>query len=363
MQKIKVVHCISSLTRGGAEEVVCSLIEALQAKGNYIQHVIYFHDGPHRARLEKQGIHCYQITGYIKPYDPLAFFRFYKLIKKLNPTVIHSALWLANFFARLTGSLCGIKTINSLHNTITYNHDGCIRIIIDATTLFLADTLIAVTPAVAASAPMMLQKKIHIIPNGIDQKKLLCSAKMTRKNLHFSDKNYIIGCVGRFVPVKNHALLIACFAKIREKFPHAHLVLLGSGPLEKMLRTQVEKYALTQYVTFIIEQPAQHYYALFDCFVQPSKNEGLSLALLEALTFSLPVIVTGHAQEHPVITHNKTGLVIQPDSQKELYDALEIIITNKQLQNNLAAEATTLAHMYDLQTMANKYHTLITDCK
>lgn len=357
MSKINLVHCISSLKMGGAEEVVCSLIEALPAE-QYTQSVIYFHDGPHRKRLEESGIKCYQIQGFVAPFDPVAFGRFLLRIKKLKPDVMHSALWLANLFTRITGKLLRIKTINSLHNTITRDHDGLVRMLIDKLSLFLADTIIAVTPAVAASAPQNIQYKIRVIPNGINQEKLLSQKKITRTELNLTSEHFVIGAVGRFVPVKNHALLISCFAQLHQKYPDSRLVLLGTGPLEQALRAHTQKLMIADYVTFVIGQPAQHYYSLFDCFVQPSKNEGLSIALLEALTFSLPVIVTGKTHQHAVITTGQTGLVIEPDNHTELYIALEKLIEEKPLSNRLTSASCALADNYGIQAMADKYNDL-----
>lgn len=357
MNTTKLLHCISSLQRGGAEEVVCSLIEALAYE--YDQTVIYFHDGPHRERLEKQGILCIHIKGLIAPFDPVAFIRFMCVIQKIKPDVLHSALWLANLFARVAGTVLRIPVINSLHNTITRDHDGFTRIIIDKLSLSLADTIIAVSPAVALSAPRIVQKRITIIPNGINHEKLLMSAHHTRKELGYSDDLFIIGTVGRFVPVKNYDLLITCFAQLHKNYPNTHLLLIGSGPLETALRAQVNSQELDHVVSFIINQPAQEYYPLFDCFVQPSKNEGLSIALLEALAWALPVIVTGLNKQHSVIQDTQNGFVITPDNTQELYSALEKIYASATLRNSLgAAGKQCVAEQYSLQHMARQYQNI-----
>jgi len=358
LKKTKLVHCISSLQRGGAEEVVCSLIEALIPE--YTQTVVYFYDGPHRISLEAQGIRCIQIQGLIAPYDLLAFIRFFKIIRALKPDVMHSALWLANLFARITGKLLRIKTVNSLHNTITRDHDGYMRILIDKISLTLADHIIAVTPLVALSAPRAIQHKIRVIPNGINHQKLLSHPRISREQLQLDQEHFVIGAVGRFVPVKNHTLLITCFSQIYRKHPHTRLVLLGAGPLEQDIRTHIKNLRLEHSIRLVIAQPAQHYYALFDCFAQPSKNEGLSIALLEALSFALPAIVTGQHQSHPVITDAIDGIVIHPDSVTQLVNALETLILNKQLCDQLGKQGSALVQKhYSLTAMAQTYSSLL----
>src|SRR5579859_5390998 len=96
----KVVHLISSLKIGGAESLLYDLIVGL-GNQDYEHHVIYFHHGPHVARLEQLGVSTYQVRGIITLYDPIFFWRLARLIKKLKPDVIHSALWAANFAGRI----------------------------------------------------------------------------------------------------------------------------------------------------------------------------------------------------------------------------------------------------------------------
>lgn len=358
MQKIRLTHCISSLKIGGAEEVLCSLIEALP-HNIYEQTVVYFHDGPQRARLENAGIPCYHIKGFLTLYDPIAFIRFVRCIQLLKPDILHSALWLANFFARITGTLLHIRTINSLHNTITRDHDGLVRMAMDTISLRLADAIIAVSPSVADSAPTKVQSKITVIPNGVNAQTLIQKNKdshKTRADIGLSDTHFVFGTVGRFVPVKNYELLIAACVPVFATHAHARLIILGSGPLEHVLRMQAQSLGIADKIIFIINEPAYAYYSLFDCFVQPSKNEGLSIALLEALCFSVPAIVTG-TPKHPVIEHMRTGLVVEPAMQA-LVQALTTYITSPALCERFATASAHITAAYSCTRMAQQYHAL-----
>src|SRR3982750_1406571 len=91
-----VVHVISSLKIGGAETVLYDLTRGLHVKG-YQQSVIYFHEGPFSAQLCSLGIQVYYVMGLICLYDPVFWWRMYRLLHNLNPDTIHASLWSAGF--------------------------------------------------------------------------------------------------------------------------------------------------------------------------------------------------------------------------------------------------------------------------
>lgn len=360
-QEKHIVHIITGLQRGGAETVLITLAtELAQAPYHYKQSVIYFKDGPLRSDLESLGIDCYK-ASYISTFSR---------IQKLKPDLIHSSLWSANFVARLYAKLLSIPVYCSLHNLS--EHSGVFRNFIDALFPFTPTGFIAVSQEVKRSYTQFLPpKKITIIENGIPAAPWirLCSPQAaaitpppspeTVEGLTRNPGTYTIGAIGRFVPVKNYDLLLDAFALLHKDFPQTRLLLVGHGPLENSLRAQVIKLAISEAVTFIINKPAQEFYPLFDCFVQPSKHEGISIALLEALQAQLPVIVTGKNKQHNVVEDDKHGLVIEPDSIQELYLALRKYILNPELAYNHAQEGQSFINeKFSSASMAKKYHTL-----
>lgn len=335
-----IVHIITGLQRGGAETMLLTLVtELAQAPYDYKQSVIYFKDGVMREQLEARGIACYKAS----------YAQTFWLIKKLNPDLIHSSLWSANIIARLCARLLAIPIYCALHNSA--EHSGLLRNYIDRFFPFRPTSYIAVSHQVKESYTHFLPaQNITVIENGI-------SPAYHPSPRRSRDEKYTIGAIGRFVPVKNYHILLEAYALIHQKFPHTRLVLVGHGPLERQLRDQAQQLNISPAVTFVINQPAHNYYPQFDCFVQPSQHEGLSIALLEALQADVPVIVTGHDRRHTFIEDKKHGLVIEPNSVHELYQALTYYVLNPQValyytksaqeyvQKNFCAGR--MAHQYD----------------
>ncbi len=364
MQRIKLVHIISSLKIGGAESVLIDLLNAL-SHDHYEHHVIYFHDGPNRLHIQTLGIPTYHVSGFVYSYDALFWWRLYRLMQQIRPDLIHSSLWAASFAARVVSVCTSIPVICVVHAEL--GHHGGLRTLLDYYTFSYAHAIVAVSEGVAASLVAQLgarhAQKIVLIKNGIDVVALQKKQEQQRKEwsaIGLSSDHFVIGAVGRFVPVKLFDQLIAAYAELAKKYETVRLVLVGMGPLEDTLRAQVRQLGLEEYVVFVVGESAYGYYPLMDCFVLPSLQEGLSIALLEAMASERACIVTSADGKHPVVENQINGMVITPANIPQLVDALTVLIENRELKVQLGNNAqATIAKNFTLARVANSYSNLI----
>jgi glycosyltransferase involved in cell wall biosynthesis len=133
-----------------------------------------------------------------------------------------------------------------------------------------------------------------VITNAIDVENIAgkqLSRSAAREALGIDDDDFVFGAIGRLVPVKGHASLIKAFATVAGGHPKAKLAIIGGGRLELELKELVRSLDLEDRVHFIGHvEGASRYVRAFDVFVIPSLSEGTPLALLEAMTGSVPVI-------------------------------------------------------------------------
>lgn len=360
-KKNTIVHIITSLKIGGAESLLVDFLEH-PAAAQVNHKVIFFHDGPNRQRLLQLGIACYQIKGMICMYDPVFFVRLYRLIKRLKPDCIHTWLWSANIAGRIIGKRMHIPILNSFH--LGVDQDGFIRNVIDRFTLKMPERMIAVSDGVAHS--IMEQFKVYkperlkVIKNGIDAQKIVTKShktEITRKLLGLSDEHYVLGSVGRWIARKNYVFLIELFAQLYEHNNAMRLVLVGKGHKKQALHEQVEQLGLQGKVIFVEGQPALGYYPLFDCFIQTSFKEGISIALLEAMSCSLPCIITEPSGMHEVMIHEYNGMIVSSYNHDEVCTIVERLASDKQLAASLGLNAyQTIMNEFGLTTMVDAYH-------
>ncbi len=357
MTTSKLIHVTSSLRMGGAEKVLYTLVKALASQG-YNQTVIYVHGGPYQKELEQLGIKTIQISGRFFRYDLFFFIRLYRALRTEQPTVIHSLLWAANVSARLCAWLLSQPIVCAYHNNI--EQDGLLRSWCDRLTVHGADRLIAVSEQVADALKQrswLPAERITIIKNGIDTEQLAQINMLTKQDLGLPDKAYLIGAVGRFVPIKRFDYLITTYAAMH-RVDNRYLVIIGSGPDEQELRSLAQTVGNDR-VLFMTDVLALPYYQLFDCFVQPSVKEGISLALLEAMYYKRPCVVMGTDQYHPVIQHGHNGLIIDPYDQQALIGALHQLYTDRKYSLMLGQHAHYMVNeQFALPTMIQKYERL-----
>jgi len=131
----------------------------------------------------------------------------------------------------------------------------------------------------------------RIIKNAINANDFKFDGGVTRNNIRKVlglDDKFVIGHIGHFSPVKNHAFLMQVFNEIYKKEPNSVLLLVGDGRLRSEIENMVKSLNLTKAVLFLGRRhdiPAL--LNAMDILVFPSKFEGLGIALIEAQAASL----------------------------------------------------------------------------
>jgi glycosyltransferase involved in cell wall biosynthesis len=364
--KQKIIHLTTSLKVGGAESLICDILRHLQH--DYEHHVIYFHDGPNVKRIKDLGIATYQVKGLICKYDPIFCARLFLLMLKIKPNHILSHLWSANLLGSIFAKILNIPIICVMHlasNVEMQSKNSFLRNSLDAITFKCAKKLVAVSDCVykdlLTNTPA-IKNKLTIINNGIDYNNVvnigLQNAK-TREQFGLNSDHFVIGCVGRFIPRKRHELLINSFAICTKDYPNMKLFLLGSGPLQESLKNKVEELGIADKVIFSSSDNAYGFYPLFDIYVSTSQEEGLSIALLEAMSFGLPCIVTNKTKAHEVITDNFDGFVVGSNDASELQN-LFIKLNNSELRKKIGESAKeTVKTKFCFNNMIKQYKELL----
>ncbi|MBD3273223.1 glycosyltransferase [Candidatus Dependentiae bacterium] len=347
---MKIFHVITSLKIGGAEKALLNFLQkSINDKNEHI--IAYFYPGPILKKIIKLGFKTYQIKGLFFKYDFFAFYKLKKTIKKNKPDIIHSSLWSANFLSKIIAKSLGIPIICDLHSNFMY--DGKIRRLIENLTLLKADKYVAVSYSVKEGFLSSFKKKfkklepkITVIPNAINIDNIKNQKqKLKRKDLGFNKNDFIIGAVGRLEKIKSYDLLIKSFAQVLSKIKKINslnknldylkpikLCIVGDGSEKSYLEDLTKKLDIQKDVTFTgIRNDINQLYPLFDCLCISSKSEGLSIVLLEALSFGLPIITTSQTEKHDVIINNKNGLIVPTKNIEKFSTAIESLYLNPNL--------------------------------
>lgn len=125
--------------------------------------------------------------------------------------------------------------------------------------------------------------------------------------------------VGRLAPEKGLEALIQAWQFIRERRPTARLTLVGDGPERPTLEAGTGKLGLGDLVEFVgARSDIEPLLRDSDLFVLPSREEGMSMALLEAMALGMPIVASAIPGNRRLILDFKNGRLARPDDPEDL---------------------------------------------
>jgi len=310
----------------------------------------------------------------------LFFFKILSINKKTPIKLINAQdSGYSGLAAVITSKIMKIPVIVSTHNIRhkmleSILDDGMFKKILlkieynlDIFTIKNADMVIAVNPEIKRYYEKIVGKTIDFIPNPIKMKNFvfsLADREFIRKELGVDDRIKLVGYVGRLSPEKNLITLINSVAKAIQDNPLIRLVIIGTGSYESHLRDEIRKHHLEDKVIFCgLRNDISRVLSGLDIFVLPSYTEGLSSALLEAMSCERAIICSNIAGNQVLVAHNKEGLLFNPYDSQELIDAIQLLSTDDSLRSRLGNDAKIKASEYDEDIVFPKilhlYSTLI----
>lgn len=134
-----------------------------------------------------------------------------------------------------------------------------------------------------------------VMNNGIDTARFdynEASREKIRKELNVGD-DFVVGQVGRLVPVKNHRFTVELFEKLQKNCPESRLLIVGDGPLEEQIKTKTKELVISDKVIFTgnVRNPEEYFQAM-DCLMIPSLFEGFPLTVVEGICSGLCCFVS-----------------------------------------------------------------------
>jgi glycosyltransferase involved in cell wall biosynthesis len=166
------------------------------------------------------------------------------------------------------------------------------------------------------AAAVVTPRQTFVIPIGISLlADTACRSNVLRNSIKSSDRDIVIGHIGRFHHKKNILNLIRSFHVVHAAHPSSWLILIGpEGDKDYMslLRNVAEAGAASKRVVFwgpISHEQVNDYLADIDIFALPSFTENFGIAILEAMASCKPVVVSTNVNIHSLISRYNAGLV------------------------------------------------------
>jgi glycosyltransferase involved in cell wall biosynthesis len=129
--------------------------------------------------------------------------------------------------------------------------------------------------------------------------------------------------VGRLAEEKGLTCLIDAWPFVRERFPQAQLKLVGEGPMRERLTAHIQTLSLESHIQLLgAQQDPNGLLKKADLFVLPSREEGMSIALLEAMALAIPLVASDISGNRKLVTDGVEGKLVPPDNPERLAQAI-----------------------------------------
>lgn len=190
------------------------------------------------------------------------------------------------------------------------------------------------------------------IPNGVDTTLFMPAPVESRRV-------FTIVCVARLIERKGQQYLLEAFARLREGcVKPLRLTFVGTGDAEPQLRQAADRLHVADAVTFAGFVPRERMPAVYreaDVFVLPSQQEGMSIALLEAMAAGLPVIVTDTGGTAELVSEGENGEIVPWADVQALTRALHGSLNAEDRRRRMGRESRKRAMQFGWPVLAARY--------
>ncbi|SFI38287.1 MULTISPECIES: glycosyltransferase family 4 protein [unclassified Bacillus (in: firmicutes)] len=160
------------------------------------------------------------------------------------------------------------------------------------------------------------------------------------------NNNLVISCISRLSPRKGHDIFLKALSQIQQDLSNVEVWIVGDGVMREKLENQVIQLGLDNIKFFGRRTDIPEILSSSAIYVLPTINDNFPISVIEAM-FSRQAIITTNCGGIPeMIQNGKTGIICEPGNVQQLSDALKLLLTNKDLREQLGREAQVYSRQH-----------------
>jgi glycosyltransferase involved in cell wall biosynthesis len=277
--------------------------------------------------------------------------------------IVHARSSKGGFIGRIAAKLCGIKTVYTPHGFYFLNSGDRIAskffLSLEQFAGHLTDCLIAVSDSERKEAVknrIISEKKIVVIPNGVDSKDFLPDTRVrerVRAELNIAPTAFVVGIVSRYVPQKDPLTLVKAAQLVLTNQPEARFIWCGEGEMQEETKALARKLGIHDAFYFLgFRRDVKDIMNAFDLFALSSIFEGLPNTLLEAMALGLPVVATDVVGSKDVVINGETGVLVPPRQPERLAQGILELLADHQRRQEMGQKGQqAVRNRYSIEKM------------
>ena len=308
---VRVLQVFAEMNRGGAETMIMNLYRNIDRSKIQFDFIVHTEE---KCAFDEEIVSLGGSIYYIPRYSGKNHLQYKKAWNVFFEE--HPQYKLIHGHVRSTAAI--YLNIAKKYNLLTISHShsissgkgisALVKNILQYPIRNIADHLVACSQEAGEwlfGKKACSQDNFFILNNAIEVNSFVFNSEIrVKKREEFNLKEkFVIGHVGRLIPLKNHEFLIDTFKEVHDINKSAVLLLVGEGELQEHLKKKVNKLGLNENVIFAGARFDVHeILQAMDVFVFPSLYEGLGIVLIEAQASGLPCVVTETIPKEAIVT-------------------------------------------------------------
>ena len=356
-----ILHLIETGGPGGAERIFLDLGEHLDTRYDSI--IGLLKAGWLSSQAMMRGLRLVMIDA--RSLGDLGILaRLVRLIRQYEVALIHAHEFYMSGIGALASRLTGVPLVITVHGKGYYPERRRRRMIYRLAAA-QAKGVVAVSQDLREFFCRTVgfpEKDVRIIYNGIQCRPF---SHMMRDPLLLESAGIptdatIIGTVGNLYLVKGHVYLIRAARIILQYHPDVHVVILGRGAEESVLRAEAKALGIDDRIHLLgYREDASRWLAAMNVFTLPSLSEGLPLSLLEAMAAGVPAVVTDVGGMPEIVRDGETGLIVPARNPEAMAKQILHLLDDSSLAATLAAAGQKeVRQRFSLDAMLEQYASL-----
>ncbi len=292
-----------------------------------------------------------------------AFFKLYKLLKKIKPDIVQTNLFDDSFPGLLAAKFAGVKTRVIVKQDTTYHYYYAPKWVkADRFNNWNATDLV---PVSNEAKQFIIEKekadinKITMIHHGIPSELFTNSTEENKKALiekyKLQDK-IVLGTVSRLIEWKGYRYIISAAKNVVKKYPNAVFIFVGEGEQKQELIDLAKKNDVLNNIIFtgwMDRELIPSFYSILDVYVHAASFEPFGFVIPEAMMNEAPVVSTPTGSALDAISHKENGYLCKYKDIESLTEGIIYTIENGKLFKEKGKE--TALKMYEFNVMYNNY--------
>lgn len=381
---MKIVHIITRLIVGGAQENTLISCEGQHARGHDVTLITGPGLGPEGSLVERARSSGYRVEvmdelvrAILPTKDVGNYFHLVKRLRELEPDVVHTHSSKAGIMGRWAAWQADVPVV--IHTIHGLAFTASTSRLVNTFYLYAEKVTAPISTRIVCVADAMRDQSIAggvgrreqyvTVYSGMETGGFLnppVAREDVRQSLGIAPEHVVVGTIARLFHLKGHDDLLDVAPELCKRFPNLRFMWVGDGILREQFLARMRQGGVEdRFILTGLVPPARipELVNAMDVVVHPSRREGLARALVQGALAAKPVITYDVDGNRESLVHEETGFLLRPFDVEQLRSALSVVLEDqgRRTEMGMAGRAFVLER-FSAQRMVDDLEQVYVQC-